>query len=103
VRVADVAGRRDDDFHYGPQTVPASAFRHILGSDPEISEYQVRQTSTGAEVLVVGSSDVAAVSALLTASLCRYGLADPDVLVTPVMRIERQATGKLKRFVALSM
>ena len=53
-RVADISGRRDDDFVYGPHTVPASAFRHVLGTDPRIVEYQVRQTEAGADVLVVG-------------------------------------------------
>ena len=41
VRVADIAGRRDDDFRYGERMVPASAFRYVLGTDPMISEYQV--------------------------------------------------------------
>src|SRR4249919_450187 len=45
LRVADIAGRRDDDFRYGERTVPASAFRYVLGTDPLISEYQVRQTA----------------------------------------------------------
>jgi hypothetical protein len=38
VRVADIAGRIDDDFRYGAHTVPASAFRHVLGTSPAISE-----------------------------------------------------------------
>lgn len=103
LRLADIAGRRDDDFRYGARTVPASAFRHVLGTDPMISEYQVRQTRGGAEVLVVGSPDVAAVTRSLTESLRRYGLGDPEISVVDVGRIERHAaTGKLKRFVALS-
>ncbi len=40
-RVADISGRHDDDFVYGPHPVPASAFRHVLGTDPRIIEYQV--------------------------------------------------------------
>jgi phenylacetate-coenzyme A ligase PaaK-like adenylate-forming protein len=102
-RIAAVAGRRDDDFRYGERTVPASAFRYVLGTDPLISEYQVHQTAGGANVLVVGSPDVGAVQAALTASLPRYGLPDPDINVTVVPQIPRHAsTGKLKRFVALS-
>jgi len=101
-RVADIAGRRDDDFRYGTGTVPAAAFRHVLGTNPSISEYQVRQTRTGADVLVVGSPELAAVSAALTESLRRYGLGRPEVRVSAVPRIERHAaTGKLKRFIAL--
>jgi phenylacetate-CoA ligase len=103
LRVADIAGRRDDDFRYGEQMVPASAFRHVLGTDPQISEYQVRQTAGGAEVLVVGSPDVAAVAAALVSSLRPYGLPNPDISVSIVEQIPRHATtGKLKRFIALS-
>jgi len=103
VRVADIAGRRDDDFRYGEVTISASAFRHVLGTDPRISEYQVRQTASGAEVLVVGNRDPAALTASLVAALRPYGLPNADISVIPIARIERHAsTGKLKRFVALS-
>lgn len=100
-RVAAVAGRRDDDFHYGACAVPASAFRHVLGTDPRIVEYQVHQTAHGAEVLVVGSPDTAAVAAALVESLRPYGLPDAEIEVRIVERIPRHATtGKLTRFVA---
>jgi phenylacetate-coenzyme A ligase PaaK-like adenylate-forming protein len=103
LRVADIAGRRDDDFHYGAHTVPASAFRHVLGTNPRISEYQVRQTTRGAEVLVVGSPEADQVTASLTAALRRHGLAEPEIQVSTVRRIERhERTGKLRRFIALS-
>jgi phenylacetate-CoA ligase len=101
-RVAAVAGRRDDDFRYGGRTVPAGAFRYVLGTDPAIAEYQVLQTADGADVLVVGTPDVPAVAAAITSSLGRLGLADAAISVTVVERIARHAsTGKLKRFVAL--
>ena len=100
-RVADIAGRRDDDFRYGEGTVPASAFRYVLGTDPLISEYQVHQTADGADVLVVGSPDISAVAAALVSSLRRFGLSNPDITVSVVMQIPRHAaTGKLKRFIA---
>jgi phenylacetate-coenzyme A ligase PaaK-like adenylate-forming protein len=102
-RVAGIAGRRDDDFCYGRRTVPASAFRHVLGTDPRIAEYQVRQTLGGADVLVVGSPDVAAVAASLISSLRPYGIPDAEISLSVVEQIPRVAsTGKLKRFVALS-
>ena len=102
-RVTDIAGRRDDDFRYGEGTIPASAFRHVLGTDPRISEYQVHQTASGARVLVVGSPDPAVLRASLVAALRRQGLPDAEITVTQVPRIERHAsTGKLKRFVALN-
>jgi phenylacetate-coenzyme A ligase PaaK-like adenylate-forming protein len=103
VRVAEVEGRLDDDFRYdGIGTVPASVFRHALGTDPAISEYQVRQTNGGADVLVVGSPNVPAVRNALVESLAHHGFNDPAIQITVVARIERhEATGKLKRFVAL--
>jgi phenylacetate-coenzyme A ligase PaaK-like adenylate-forming protein len=101
-RVANIAGRRDDDFRYGERRIPAGAFRHVLGTDPRISEYQVRQTASGADVFVVGSPDIAAVSAALVRSLRPYGLANAEVSVSVVEQIPRHAsTGKLKRFIAL--
>ena len=102
LRVADIAGRRDDDFRYGERAVPASAFRHVLGTDPLISEYQVHQTANGADVLVVGSPNLSAVAAALVSSLRPYGLSNPEISVGVVEQIQRQAaTGKLKRFIAL--
>ena len=102
-RVTDIAGRRDDDFRYREGTIPASAFRHVLGTDPRISEYQVRQATSGARVFVVGNADPAVLSASLVAALRPYGLPDAEITVTRVAGIERHAsTGKLKRFVALN-
>ncbi|HKN43233.1 MAG TPA: hypothetical protein VJW23_04870, partial [Propionibacteriaceae bacterium] len=102
LRVADIAGRRDDDFRYGERMIPASAFRYVLGTDPLISEYQVHQTASGADVLVVGSPDITAVAAALASSLRPYGLTNPEIGVSVVEQIPRHAaTGKLKRFIAL--
>lgn len=102
-RVADIDGRRDDNFRYGAVLVPASAFRYVLGTDPRINEYQVVQTARGAEVLVVGDPDVDTVRGAITAAIRHQGLADPQIAVRRVDRIPRsEATGKLKRFVALS-
>jgi phenylacetate-CoA ligase len=101
-RLANVAGRRDDDFHYPRCTVPAGIFRHVLGIDPRLSEYQVRQTPNGVEVLAVGAPDTAELAASLIAALRRLGLADPQVRIWTVDRIQRNdATGKLSRFIAL--
>jgi phenylacetate-coenzyme A ligase PaaK-like adenylate-forming protein len=101
-RVADIGGRRDDDFRYGSITVPAITFRHVLGTDQRVSEYQVVQTATGAEILTVGRPDVDALSVAVIAALRRCGLPDPTVTIRVVDRIPRhQASGKLKRFIAL--
>ena len=101
-RVADIGGRRDDDFRYGSITVPAITFRHVLGTDPHVSEYQVTQTTAGAHILTVGNPDVDGLATSLAAALQRCGLSNPKVAIRVVDRIPRnQASGKLKRFVAL--
>ncbi len=101
-RVAEIGGRRDDDFRYGTTTVPASAFRHVLGTDPRVSEYQVTQTVAGAEILTVGRPDIGALTKSVIAALAPYGLSDPEIRVDVVDRIPRHhASGKLQRFIAL--
>jgi phenylacetate-CoA ligase len=102
VRLADIAGRLDDDFHYAAVTVPATAFRYVLGTDARISEYQVQQTPGGARILAVGSPDVAELTNAVASTLRQHGLADPRVQVQVVDHLRRHAgTGKLRRFVAL--
>jgi phenylacetate-CoA ligase len=101
-RVADISGRRDDDFAYGSHSVPASAFRHVLGTDPRIVEYQVVQTEGGADVLVVATADVQSLVPALVSALQRYGVAHPSIRLRAVDSLGRnQASGKLKRFVPL--
>ncbi|MBS1690940.1 MAG: phenylacetate--CoA ligase family protein [Actinobacteria bacterium] len=101
-RVADVEGRRDDDFTYGAITVPASVFRYVLGTDRRVSEYQVCQTAAGADIAVVGDPDTAALTVAVTDALRRHGMPGASIRVAAVERIERhRATGKLKRFVPL--
>ncbi|QIZ35973.1 phenylacetate--CoA ligase family protein [Saccharopolyspora sp. ASAGF58] len=102
VRLADIAGRHDDDFHYPACTVPASVFRHVLGTDPHIAEYQVRQTPAGADILAVGSPDAAKLTASVAAALSRHGLPNPEVRLQKVDRLPRhESTGKLRRFIAM--
>ena len=78
VRVADIGGRRDDDFRYGSIAVPAITFRHVLGTDPRITEYQVTQTAAGADIVTVGHPDIDALTAAVLAALRRCGLPEPD-------------------------
>jgi phenylacetate-CoA ligase len=76
-------------------------FRSLLGRERAIVEYQVLQTPRGADVTVCCDrrADLPALQAEITAALARLGLASPDVSVSAVERIGRQATGKLRRFV----
>jgi len=102
-RVADISGRRDDNFVYGSHSVPASAFRHVLGTDPRIVEYQVLQTERGADVLAVASVSVQKMVPALVAAMQRHGVAHPSIRILSVDTLARnQASGKLKRFVPLS-
>jgi ABC-type Co2+ transport system permease subunit len=67
-----------------------------------VVEYQVRQAPAGAEVLVVGApAGPAALARAVAAELARMGVPDPAVEVTVVDRLERQATGKVRRFLPL--
>jgi phenylacetate-coenzyme A ligase PaaK-like adenylate-forming protein len=101
-RVADIGGRRDDDFRYGPITVPAITFRHVLGTDPRVSEYQVVQTADGAHIFAVGHPNIETLETSVADALRRCGLPNATVDVRVVNRIPRnQASGKLKRFIAL--
>jgi phenylacetate-coenzyme A ligase PaaK-like adenylate-forming protein len=100
--VADIGGRRDDDFRYGPTSVPAIAFRHVLGTDPRISEYQVTQTAAGADIVVVGDPDREALASALVATLRRYGLPEPAIRIQAADSLRRHRdSGKLRRFVPL--
>jgi phenylacetate-CoA ligase len=103
--IADVQGRLEDVFTYpGGQVVHPHVFAARLRRDPRIVEYQVRQTPAGADVLVVGDpADPAALARDLAAELARMGVGDPSVEVRPVALLDRQATGKVRRFLPLEM
>ena len=78
-------------------------FRSMLGRERDIVEYQVRQTARGADVRVrcQGAVDTARIAAALRAALADLGLADAEVTVTAVETLERQDSGKFRRFVPL--
>lgn len=74
----------------------------MLGTDPGVSEYQVRQSADGAEIAVVGSANADALSKSVIAALQRHGLTAPLIDIRFVDRIARhEATGKLRRFIPL--
>jgi len=103
-RIADIEGRNDDTFLYGDDvSVHPHLFRSILGREPAISEYQVRQTPAGAEIIVCTDAplDVESLNHKLQEALARSGCPEPSVTVTVVESIPRLATGKLKRFLVL--
>lgn len=102
--ISDVEGRLDDIFCYEDGlVVHPHVFRSVLGREPSVIEYQVRQTATGAAVKLCsqGETDLSALRRELASQLARLGMRSPDVSVTAVERIVRQATGKLHRFIPL--
>ena len=101
-RIADPQGRLDDTFVYpGGVSVHPHVFRSCLGQHRQIVEYQVRQTERGADIRVVADAeiDTAVVGLRIAEALAAVGLDQPDVVLTRVATLDRQASGKLKRFV----
>lgn len=101
-RVDDIEGRRDDVFAYrGGVSVHPHVFRSALTREAGVVEYQVRQTARGADVLVLASStlDAERLGKEIDGELARLGVEEPHVSVRVVDRLERQASGKLNRFV----
>jgi phenylacetate-coenzyme A ligase PaaK-like adenylate-forming protein len=102
--IADVEGRVDDVFAYERGVlVHPHVFRSVLCRDRGILEYQVCQTATGADVLAIGvPADATAVERAIASELRRLGVRNPLVTVRAVNQLERQQTGKIRRFVSLS-
>jgi phenylacetate-coenzyme A ligase PaaK-like adenylate-forming protein len=99
--IADVEGRVDDVFEYADGVlVHPHVFRSVLCRDRTIVEYQVRQTPRGADVLAVGSdADSTRIEQAIADELTRLGVSSPNVTFRVVHRLERQRTGKMRRFV----
>jgi phenylacetate-CoA ligase len=105
-RIEDVEGRLDDAFSYpGVVSVHPHLFRSRLGSNRSIVEYQVRQTERGAAIAIRcrGEVNLSQLHRQLVGDLFRLGLREPEITIRQVEHLERQATGKLKRFVPLAM
>jgi phenylacetate-coenzyme A ligase PaaK-like adenylate-forming protein len=103
-RIEDVQGRLDDLFVYPCAVVHPHIFRSRLGRERNIVEYQVRQTDVGATIAVrcQGEVDESRLCEEIRDDLIRVGLGEPEISILRVERLERQATGKLKRFVPLA-
>ena len=102
--IADPQGRLDDTFVYsGGVSVHPNVFRSALAQHPEIVEYQVRQTASGAAISIVAESEVdtALITHEIEQALAALRLHQPLVTITRVAALDRQTTGKLKRFLPL--
>jgi phenylacetate-coenzyme A ligase PaaK-like adenylate-forming protein len=103
-RVDDIGGRQADTFVYpGPVRVHPVVFVTRLDRERHIIEYRVRQTPKGAviELRCTAEIDLGRLGAELMQDLERLGVAAAQLELVRVDRIERQASGKLKRFIAL--
>jgi len=103
-RVADIQGRRDDTFVYaGGVAVHPHVFRSALQREAGVTEYQVRQTERGAEILLRarGPVEPERLRQSLREALGELGCHAPEVTTQFVDELPRLATGKLKRFVPL--
>lgn len=103
-RIADIEGRHDDVFIYARDlAIHPHVFRSVLAREAAISEYQVHQTATGAEIHIVAGEamDTRHIEEDLENALEQLGCPQPAVTTTLVPQLPRLDTGKLKRFVAL--
>src|SRR4029453_7296831 len=104
--ISGVKGRADDIFVYpGGIHIHPLVFRTPLGQNPDIAEYQVRQTGGGAKISVVasGAVDIATLRRQIVEGLAPSGLNDAQIEINLVDSLERhKETGKLKRFVQLN-
>ncbi|USG61518.1 hypothetical protein NBZ79_00820 [Sneathiella marina] len=103
--IEEVRGRADDAFIYENDVkIHPLVFRTPLGQHPQIEEYQVRQTKTGAiiSVVSVGDVDKTLLESDLESALIAHGLTAPEIIVEFVETVQRhKETGKLRRFIPI--
>lgn len=103
-RVSRIEGRQEDRLSFGPRThvIPGSLLAALYQLS-HIVAFQVRQTMTGAHVLLQqnGPVDHAAVAAVVRGVFADSGLADPQVTVERVHALARTAVGKHRQIVGL--
>jgi phenylacetate-CoA ligase len=101
-RIADLTGRADHMFEYDNDVrVHPMVLRLELHDERHVTEYQVRQTALGVSVKVVTDrpEDIDLVRERVAQTLRTAGLADPEVSIEAVDRLERLAAGKLRQFI----
>jgi phenylacetate-coenzyme A ligase PaaK-like adenylate-forming protein len=97
-----VQGRADGILRYGRAEIHPLALRSVLLAQPDVLDYQVRQTARGVavQVLLGRGTSVTSLREQLRAALARAGLADPEVIVRAVAALPRNPeTGKLRRVI----
>jgi phenylacetate-CoA ligase len=103
-RIADIEGGRDAVFEYPDGlTVHPHVFRSVLTHEAAITEYQVRQTSGGAEILLCAHErvDEQRIARKLEDALRHLGCQQAEITVKLAERLPRLQSGKLQRFIPL--
>jgi phenylacetate-coenzyme A ligase PaaK-like adenylate-forming protein len=104
LRIDDIQGRLDDAFTYsGGPTIHPFTFRSVLGRERNVIEYQVVQTPRGADIRArcQGALDTVLVAKAIRDALLELGLAGAEVTITAVQSLDRQDSGKFRRFIPL--
>jgi phenylacetate-coenzyme A ligase PaaK-like adenylate-forming protein len=105
LKMEDVPGRLEDIFEYerGVRIHPIT-FDSVLGKEPSVHEYRVKQTEYGAHVEIISpvAVDIDRLRGALETCLVSSGLRDPQVQLRRVDSLRGHESGKLKRFVSLS-
>ena len=99
-----VRGRSDEILRYPVTDIHPITIRSVMVQTPYVSEYQVRQTHCGIDVLAVccGELDRQTLTDRLSCALNVAGLPQPTVTVQLVERLARHpVTGKLRGFIPL--
>ena len=96
-------GRRIFEYEHGVRVHPIT-FDSVLGKEPSVHEYRVRQTEQGAQVELISRStvDVERLRKALETCLVSSGLTEPQIELLRVDSLRGQESGKLKRFVSLA-
>ena len=103
--ISDLSGRLKESFRIRRGRPPRRREQGRLMREPDLIEFQVRQTRTGIDVAVRASGplDVVRLRSDLRETLVRSGIGDPDVTVWPADHLDRVWSGKLRRFVPLGL
>lgn len=100
-----VRGRNDDTLRFGTTEIHPITIRAVMLTTPRVTEYQIRQTSRGIDLLAVctGDLDSAILIERLQAALAGAGIPRPAVTVRVVDHLDRHpATGKLRAVIPLT-
>lgn len=103
-QIKNVTGRMLDTFIYGGIEIHPYSFVDCLLQEENVSDYQVVQTSNGADIAIeaIGNLDLVSLKEAIVQKLVEKGLAQPTVSLNLVGQLPRHPeTGKFKRFVAL--